>query len=202
MPATVSHALSMTTPDEKEANRLLQNARNMASYYKYHEIRKKTNREYQRVRHAENPEHVKNLSKAWNEANRDRVNSAHRIRREKTPDKRYPRNIEREVCYYQANKEKWREAYRKWSKNNPEKEAARAANRRAAKRGAVPAWADHEAIKMIYAQAAKISAKTGIQHDVDHIIPLRGKLVCGLHCENNLQILTMAENAAKGNKCL
>jgi hypothetical protein len=38
-----------------------------------------------------------------------------------------------------------------------------------------------------------------VEHDVDHIAPRRSKLVCGLHCEANLQVLTGAENCTKTN---
>lgn len=82
----------------------------------------------------------------------------------------------------------------KWVKNNPEKHCANTAKRRATKLQATPAWADPLAIKFIYAQAAKIGAH------VDHIVPLRNKLVCGLHCEHNLQPLAPVENARKGNR--
>ena len=54
---------------------------------------------------------------------------------------------------------------------------------------------DHERIKAIYREAA---AREGEWH-VDHIIPLRGKLVCGLHVPDNLQILPGAENRRKSN---
>jgi len=61
-------------------------------------------------------------------------------------------------------------------------------------------WADKEKIKSIYKQAVEISESTGVRHEVDHIIPITNKLVCGLHNEFNLQILSISENRAKYNK--
>jgi hypothetical protein len=58
---------------------------------------------------------------------------------------------------------------------------------------ATPPWADKEKIKAIYDEAAR----TGLV--VDHEIPLRGKLVCGLHVENNLQLLDSTTNVRKYN---
>lgn len=60
-----------------------------------------------------------------------------------------------------------------------------------------PAWADARAIDKIYEECAERSKATGIRHEVDHIVPLCGKKVCGLHVENNLQILTAVENGIK-----
>jgi len=65
---------------------------------------------------------------------------------------------------------------------------------------ATPKWSNYEAITTIYKQAALISVKTGKKHHVDHIVPLNGKIVCGLHWEYNLQILPAKENLRKGNK--
>ena len=67
------------------------------------------------------------------------------------------------------------------------------------KKNATPPWADFAEIKKIYAEARRLSLETGVQHHVDHVIPLHGKLVCGLHVHTNLQILPAMENVMKRN---
>jgi 5-methylcytosine-specific restriction endonuclease McrA len=63
----------------------------------------------------------------------------------------------------------------------------------------MPPWADRNAIRKIYLQARQLTIETGIKHEVDHIIPSNHELVCGLHVETNLQILTESENIKKSN---
>lgn len=72
--------------------------------------------------------------------------------------------------------------------------------RRAAKLQRTPAWADLDAIRAVYLEAQRRTRETGIQHHVDHEIPLQGRLVSGLHVHNNLQILTGSENSKKRNR--
>lgn len=72
--------------------------------------------------------------------------------------------------------------------------------RRAAKKKRTPGWANMNAIRAIYYKCAEISAAMGIEHHVDHIVPLQGRKVCGLHCEANLQIIPASENVRKHNK--
>lgn len=62
-----------------------------------------------------------------------------------------------------------------------------------------PPWADKKAIRAVYIKARQLTVETGIKHEVDHIIPSTHELVCGLHVENNLQILTESENIRKSN---
>ena len=78
--------------------------------------------------------------------------------------------------------------------------AAYKRKRDAVKLQATPAWYDLEQVKPIYEQAAVLSEATGQPWEVDHIDPLQGELVCGLHVAANLTPTTRSENRAKINK--
>lgn len=85
-------------------------------------------------------------------------------------------------------------------KANPHKFTAKVAKRRTRKLQATPVWADLKAIDAVYAVAAYMTEITGIKHEVDHIIPLVNKDVCGLHVANNLQVIPRFDNRSKANK--
>jgi len=116
----------------------------------------------------------------WQKENRDRMNAN---------DKKYR----------DANKEKNSARIKKWCEANPHMVNARTARRRARKLRATPAWLTeehHQKILDIYTEAAE---RDGDWH-VDHIIPLKGKNVRGLHVPWNLQVLPARENISKGNR--
>ena len=79
-------------------------------------------------------------------------------------------------------------------------DARRICDRNAILNLATPVWANRDIINELYKTAQKLTTETGIPHAVDHIIPLKHPLVCGLHNEANLQILTKEENSKKNNK--
>lgn len=70
--------------------------------------------------------------------------------------------------------------------------------RRRHERQATPPWAPCAAIRAIYAEAEKLTRETGEQWVVDHIVPLRGKIVSGLHLPWNMRIVHWLDNARKG----
>lgn len=74
--------------------------------------------------------------------------------------------------------------------------------RRIARDRAVPPWANLKRIVAIYKRAKELSLATGERYEVDHIVPLKGKTVCGLHCEANLRIVKRYENRKKHNRLL
>lgn len=89
---------------------------------------------------------------------------------------------------------------RAWFKANPDKRAAWEATRKARKRGATPVWAEADQIKRVYAAARHLSDVLGKRMTVDHVVPLRHGLVCGLHVHANLQLLESEINMGKGNR--
>ena len=70
------------------------------------------------------------------------------------------------------------------------------------KQRATPKWLSKghkQAIEAIYKECQGVTEETGLKHHVDHIIPLRGKTVSGLHVPWNLQILLASDNCKKKN---
>ena len=128
--------------------------------------------------------------------------------RKKNPEKSRAANLRRNKDLLRAAHKKWRDrniqAERQrsklWAKSNPEKAAAIAAKRRAVQRSAHPVWANDFFIGEIYDLAFRRTAITGIPHEVDHIVPLISRRVCGLHVESNLRVIPARDNAVKGNR--
>ena len=87
-----------------------------------------------------------------------------------------------------------REWRKKWGDSNKHAVLAKTRRYQANKIKSVPKWADHEAIERIYERAKSMGMH------VDHIVPLQSPVVCGLHCEANLQLLPPEENWSKHNK--
>lgn len=64
---------------------------------------------------------------------------------------------------------------------------------------ATPQWSDRSAIKRIYNECSQLTKSTGKKFHVDHVLPLRSDIVCGLHVPNNLEIISERKNIAKKN---
>jgi hypothetical protein len=64
---------------------------------------------------------------------------------------------------------------------------------------ATPEWRDRQAIANFYVEAARLTAVTGVLHEVDHIYPIQSEFGCGLHVHQNLQILDKHTNRSKKN---
>lgn len=86
--------------------------------------------------------------------------------------------------------------------------AEHAAKRAARRRAATPSWADRKAIASVYAERDRLNrrerrlyrGKRRSKFVVDHILPLQGVFVCGLHLAANLRVVRASENARKHNK--
>ena len=120
--------------------------------------------------------------------------------RERNPEKHRESQLgfrERNPGYFEEYWTTWyaenQDKVQQYIRDNLPAYRAREAKRRAAKLRAIPPWANLEAIKDFYAACPE-------GYEVDHIHPLQGKMICGLHVENNLQYLTVRENRSKGNR--
>jgi len=91
-------------------------------------------------------------------------------------------------------RERARQRTQQWRKNNLAYDAFRASMRRKAVKQATPAWVDFDKIKTIYEKANYF----GFQ--VDHVVPIRSKIVCGLNVPANMQLLHKSLNSSKGNR--
>lgn len=177
-------------------------------------INKGTRLARQKISRELNKERIKENSARWYLRNREKVLKASKAYRSK-PEVR-ERELARQKKYYADRKteiqakrrERLTEArkigLRQYSHehylNNREYYYEKCSKRRAKSNKATPQWANLKAIKEIYKMARELTLKTGIKHHVDHIIPLNGEIVSGLHVEYNLQVITMRENLSKANK--
>lgn len=110
---------------------------------------------------------------------------------------------EKQKQYRKTNQEHVAEYNKQYQKNNYAKINAKNAKRRAKKLQATPSWLTHEELQQIeefYKEAQALKLSTGKEYHVDHIVPLQGDVVCGLHVPWNLQVLEALENRSKSNK--
>ena len=162
----------------------------------------------------DNAEKVAAYAKKYREDNPEKFTAINKKYRQENSEKeaararKYRKDNAKKLA---ASSKEWRQknskqnaaTKKKWDQENPDKVNARNAHRRAAKKERVPKWSNKARkaqITELYAQARKLTAVTGIQFHVDHIVPLQGKNVSGLHIPDNLQILTEHENCSKSNK--
>lgn len=165
----------------------------------------------------------------WKEENPDRFRENQRIRRlnntEKDTENRRKwrannkeRKNETARKWYAANREKLLAQKRKWDEENKDKRVKSRIEWENKNKGRiqgikkkykltranrVPKWLTPEhmsEIESFYLKSKIMTEQTGVEHHVDHIVPLKGKNVSGLHVPWNLQVLTAAENMQKHNR--
>ncbi len=157
-----------------------------------------------------NAERVKALRKAWYEKNRRIAIENARAWKKRNPAKvlasqRSRANINRNKnhtarkAWEQRNPKAALESFRRYRERNRAQIRARLAVSKEGREKRRVLWANQDAILDIYRQAELMTRITGRLHVVDHIIPLQGRTVSGLHVETNLRVIEHNENARKHN---
>ena len=116
-------------------------------------------------------------------------------------------NIERRLAArkaeYANNRDNAREAARLYRQENPAKVNAWSRKHQLAKRKRTPVWLspdDYWMIEQAYELAQLRTKIFGFEWQVDHVIPLQGKLVSGLHVPHNLRVIPAVINRSKSNR--
>ena len=104
--------------------------------------------------------------------------------------------------YYIKNRDYIKCTVKLWQANNRGRCNAIFAKYTHSKLQRTPPWLteeDFSIMRAYYRVAQKLTEVTGEIYHVDHIVPLQGALVSGLHCPSNLQVLKGTDNCSKGN---
>jgi 5-methylcytosine-specific restriction endonuclease McrA len=150
----------------------------------YAEDNKEKIREGSKAYRQKNAESVKVKNALWYAENKDRLSVLRKLR-------------------YQETKQASREYSIRFKKENRAYYNAVGRLRELKKKKATPRWltTEHlEEMKNLYLLSEMQAADTGLAHHVDHIVPIMGKTVCGLHVPWNLQVITQEANLKKGNR--
>ena len=110
---------------------------------------------------------------------------------------------EKALLWEKNNKERSNEYKNKWSRENSSKVLANTRKYQANKKQRIPKWITNDNLWMMqeaYSLCKLRSELTGVKHNVDHIVPLKGETVSGFHCIENIQIITQTENFRKNNQ--
>lgn len=144
-------------------------------------------REKSKRAYKENPDRFVEQGRRWRESNRDGENK--RLR-----------------DYYIYNKDVVKDTKkRSYYKHHATSLACKSNNKTYRKRTQMKSeYHDTEFMRLVMVEAKdkvlKLKEYTGIQYHIDHIVPLKSGLVCGLHWPENIQIITATENIKKGNR--
>jgi len=165
-------------------------------------------------------------AKAWRLANPERDKATHAAHAAKNPAREARRKADwaasnkthvaaQMAAHYAANKDKIVARSKKWVTDNAARAAQnqeawrkrvslrrceQASARRAGMPKATPAWTNRFFVREAFRLARQRTVVLGFKWHVDHIVPLKSNLVCGLHVENNLRVVPKAVNLAKGNR--
>jgi hypothetical protein len=150
------------------------------------------NREVIRERGKQWAKDNRHVGKAWRQRNLEKARESTR--------KYMAANPHVKAAWREKNASLIKTVKMAWRQRHPHKVTADTRKRQATQLRATPPWADHKAIEQYYLIAKYLSDEMGIAFHVDHVVPLQGGIVCGLHAQTNMSISLGAWNCSKGAK--
>lgn len=149
--------------------------------------------------HVENDDRVKKYKHRWNKENSGEILPKRRKYWKENADRLNAAAKKKKEEYRKKNRDACNKRINDWKRRNKGSLAFYSRTRKARLLQAIPKWADLDKIEQFYVESNRLTKETGVAHHVDHIIPLigGGGKVCGLHCEQNLRVITKEENLKK-----
>ena len=181
----------------RSENRELIRERDKLFYQKNLQSRRENNR----IKYINNKDRYLAANKDWAKKNPESIKEAKERYKKANKEKIKKSNAE----YRAKNRHELKQRHKKWHDEHPGHKAFSTARRRATMKKSIPAWFaefDEMAFREAYSLALQRQAETGIEWHVDHMVPLRAKNACGLHCADNLQVIPGAMNLEKNNKMI
>ena len=159
---------------------------------KYYEANKEKIVAYMKEYQKKNKERKQEYDKKYREENLEKVRAVKKKYREENIEK--VKTMQKK--YREENLEKVRALRKKYKAEHKDHVNADTARRRAQKVKATPKWFDQERLQIeaLYEKARELNL------EVDHVVPIRSKKVCGLHTWANLQLLDKTLNSSKNNR--
>lgn len=165
---------------------------------KYRQAKKDSIAAYMRDYYQANREQICAKSKAYQSQPHRKV--ADKARRDAIYAQKRETILARQGAYNAQRREEQQEKARQRYAANPVYFVAKGGERRARRVKATPKWVSLKECQTFYEQAKELSEQTGVKYVVDHIVPLKGRGVSGLHVPWNLRVITQAENLRKSNR--
>jgi hypothetical protein len=138
-----------------------------------------------------------------NKAKYEQRKEAHTVKAKEWRDANKDSQAIRVKAWREANPEQTKHIYRDWAQRNKDKVNAKWMQREAAKKCRTPQWLTEDdlwTMEQAYDIASKRKSQFGFDWHVDHIVPLQGKTVSGLHVPWNLQVIPALANRQKSNR--
>ena len=155
-------------------------------------------KEKRKIRRDESKTEKREYDKKYRIENKDRINI--RVKQWSKDNPARIKSLNRE--WYLNNKDRHNECSRRNYEKYPERAKLRSHLRTHSLKVQTPSWYEDDEVNKLYKLCVFMTKFFHMSFHVDHIVPLQGKLVSGLHCFDNLQILTAEQNRQKSNSFL